>query len=38
MITFAIKDENLHPASLCDELQLWWMGFLLHHCLSEEAI
>jgi len=28
MITFAIKLRNI---SLCDEPQLWWLGFLLYH-------
>jgi len=22
-------DGNLHPTPLCDEQQLWWLGFLL---------
>jgi len=27
-----IKLGNLHSASLCAELQLWWLNFLLYHC------
>jgi len=30
-ITFAMKLGNIHPASLCDEPRLWWLGFLLYH-------
>jgi len=31
MITFGIKLGNLHPTSLCDELQLRWLCFLFYH-------
>jgi len=31
MITLAIEFGNLHSMSLCDEPQLWWLGFLLYH-------
>jgi len=31
MITFTIKLENFHPASLCAEPWMWWLSFLLYH-------
>jgi len=31
MITFANKLGNLRPACLCNEPQLWWLGFLLYY-------